>query len=228
MRYIKTKLAVAGLGCALLSSISTPAQAGCGPTIYTGTVCFMASNFCPRGYIPATGQVIPVSSETALFSLLSDRYGGNGQSSFGIPDLRGRAPVGVGQGIGLNQNITLGLMRGVQTLTLTEAQLYPHHHIYNLENMSVTGRIKVSNSPGTTGDPAGNYLAANTKAQAPQYKPSGTTTSMADDTVMGSINASSITQTTTTGESTPFYNQGPRLGLTACVADSTNLYPPRE
>lgn len=227
MRYIKTKLAVAGLGCALLSSISTPAQAGCSETIYTGTVCFMASNFCPRGYIPATGQVIAISTETALYSLLSDNYGGNGTSNFGIPDLRGRAPVGEGQGIGLYQNITLGLMRGVQTLTLTEAQLYPHHHIYDLEDMSVTGQIKVSNSPGTTGDPAGNYLAANTKAKAPQYIPSGTTTSMAQNTVSGSINVSSITQTTVTGGGAPFYNQGPRLGLTACIADSTNLYPPR-
>ena len=133
-----------GVGAALLSSISTTADAGCSPDIYTGSVCFMAANFCPRGYVQANGQVIGVNDQAALFALLGANYGGNGQSSMGIPDLRGRAPVGYGQGPGLAQAITLGLRRGVQSATISLAQLAQHAHTYDLSSLSVTGKVKAS------------------------------------------------------------------------------------
>lgn len=227
MRKIKRKLTVMGLGAALLSSLGATAEAGCSDTIYTGTVCFMAADFCPRGFIRAVGQTVAATDQTTLFALYGDLYGGNGQSTMGIPDLRGRAPVGFGQGPGMQQSISLGLERGTQVISIQASQLTPHVHTYDLEGLTVTGRIKASSNQGPSGNPAGNYLAASTQGKSPQYKKSGTKVSMAPHTVSGSINTSSITSTTATGGGFSFGNQGPRLGLTACIADSTNLFPPR-
>jgi microcystin-dependent protein len=227
MRYIKTKLTVAGIGAVLLSSISTSAQAGCNPDTYIGTVCFMATNFCPRGFLPANGAILDVRSHPALFALFGTRYGGNGSTTMGLPDLRGRAPVGTGQGVGLQFPVTLGELRGTQTTTLEVSQMAPHSHGYDLSNINVTGKIKASSATGTLGSPAGHYLAGSSVSASPQYKSTGTTTAMAANTVSGNLSTSGITSTSVTGGGNAFANQGPRLGLTACIADDGNVFPPR-
>ncbi|MDV7340349.1 tail fiber protein [Terasakiella sp. A23] len=226
MRNIKTTLTAIGLGAAMLTTMSTESEAGCSETIYTGTVCFMAADFCPRGFIKAEGQIIPISSQSALYALLGTNFGGNGSSTMGIPELRGRAPVGYGLGISMQTTITMGLQRGVQMASIGANQLAPHSHSYNLDGLTVTGKIKVSDATGTLGTPQGNYLAGSSVGASPQYKKTGTTVPMGS-TVLGSIDASDITGTTITGAGQPYPNQGPRLGLTACIADSTNLFPPR-
>jgi len=92
-----------------------------------GQLVISASNLVPQGYASCNGQILPINQNTALFSLLGTTYGGNGQTTFALPDLRGRAPIGTGQGSGLsNQN--LGEAAGVESLTLTDSQLPPHTH----------------------------------------------------------------------------------------------------
>jgi len=83
--------------------------------------------FAPTGWALCDGQLLPISQNTALFSLLGTTYGGNGQTDFALPDLRGRDIIGAGQGPGLD-NYVLGETIGNENVTLTTAQMGPHDH----------------------------------------------------------------------------------------------------
>lgn len=72
-----------------------------GENDYVGEVLLFGGNFCPRGYLPCDGQLLSISSNTALFSLLGTTFGGDGKTNFALPDLRGRTPMGIGSGTGL-------------------------------------------------------------------------------------------------------------------------------
>ncbi len=88
--------------------------------------CF-AADFAPRGWTFCNGQILPIAQNQALFSLLGTTYGGNGQTTFALPDLRGRAPFGVGAGPGLSL-INLGQVSGAMSVTLIANNLPPHVH----------------------------------------------------------------------------------------------------
>jgi microcystin-dependent protein len=90
-------------------------------------------NFAPRGWAFCQGQLLAISQNTALFSLLGTTYGGNGITTFGLPDLRGRCAVHVGQGPGLSP-YDLGQVGGTETETLTVGQIAPHPHPANCLN----------------------------------------------------------------------------------------------
>lgn len=97
---------------------------------YTGEIRMFAGNFAPRYWAFCNGQLLTISSNTALFSLLLTTYGGDGKTTFALPDLRGRAPLQQGQKAGLS-NYNLGDQGGVETVTLTTAQLPLHNHSVN-------------------------------------------------------------------------------------------------
>jgi microcystin-dependent protein len=84
-------------------------------------------NFAPRGWAFCNGQIMPISQNTALFSLLGTTYGGNGMSTFALPDLQGRAPMHPGQGAGLSPHL-LGEMDGSDFVTLLETEIPSHSH----------------------------------------------------------------------------------------------------
>src|SRR4051812_17662172 len=94
---------------------------------YLGCIFHFAGNFAPRGYMLCQGQLLSISQNTALFSILGTTYGGDGQVTFGLPDLRGRMPIGQGQGPGLSQ-IVIGELSGVENVTLTTNNLPAHNH----------------------------------------------------------------------------------------------------
>jgi len=106
-------------------------------------------NFAPRGFATCDGQILAISTNTALFSLLGTTFGGNGQSTFALPDLRGRVPVHVGQGPGLS-SYSLGESAGVENVTLSQSQVPAHSHAFNAVAAAGTTAI-----PGNT-----TYLAA--------------------------------------------------------------------
>jgi len=83
---------------------------------YLGTIIAVAFDFAPRGYLPCDGKLLPIQQNTALFSLIGTRFGGDGISNFALPDLRGRAPVGAGQGPGID-GVELGMRWGVNSAT---------------------------------------------------------------------------------------------------------------
>ncbi len=87
-------------------------------------------NFAPRGWAWCDGQLLPISQNTALFSLLGTTYGGNGKSNFALPDLQGRLPMHPGQGPGLSLH-DLGETGGSETVTLLESEIPAHSHSLN-------------------------------------------------------------------------------------------------
>lgn len=113
---------------------------------FIGQIQAFGFNFPPRGWAKCDGQLLPISQNTALFSLLGTQYGGEGITTFGLPDLRGRAPIHQGSGPGLS-NRGLGDKIGNETTTLTTVNLPAHDHSIN------------SAAEGNTDNPSGNYIA---------------------------------------------------------------------
>ncbi|MDQ2079111.1 tail fiber protein [Xanthobacteraceae bacterium Astr-EGSB] len=107
-------------------------------------------NFAPKGWAWCDGQLLPLSQNTALFSLLGTTYGGNGKSNFALPDLQGRAPMHPGQGPGLSLH-DLGETGGSETVTLLETEIPSHSHT-----------ARVSARPANENDAAGQYWATTT------------------------------------------------------------------
>src|SRR3954465_3180869 len=94
---------------------------------FIGELRLFGFNFAPRGWAMCSGQILPIAQNTALFSLLGTMYGGNGQTTFALPDLRGRAPAHVGQGPGLSPK-TQGEVAGEETHTLIATEMPAHAH----------------------------------------------------------------------------------------------------
>jgi microcystin-dependent protein len=97
---------------------------------YLGEIKMFAGNFAPQGWAKCEGQLLFIAQHSALFSLLGTTYGGDGVTTFGLPDLRGRVPIGPGNGPGL-QPIAWGQKSGTNTNTLTVNNMPPHNHTIN-------------------------------------------------------------------------------------------------
>lgn len=117
-------------------------------TLYVGQIKMFAGSFAPVGWALCDGSLLTVQGNDALFSLLGTTYGGDGRTTFGLPDLRGRIPIHYGQGAGLT-NRPLGQKSGAENFTLTEAQLPAHNH----------GAIKAIEAAATSLSPIGNVTA---------------------------------------------------------------------
>ncbi len=92
-----------------------------------GQIILFSGNFAPRGWAFCDGQLLPIAQNSALFSILGTVYGGDGRTTFGLPDLRGRAPIGPRNGPGLS-DYRLGQKGGVETVTLNQTQIPSHSH----------------------------------------------------------------------------------------------------
>src|SRR5882672_328279 len=95
--------------------------------VYLGSLMLVPYNFAPTGYAFCQGQLLPIASNTALFSLLGTTYGGNGTTTFGVPNLQGRLAVGQGQGPATS-NYVMGQTAGTETVTLATHKVPPHQH----------------------------------------------------------------------------------------------------
>src|SRR5437016_5103099 len=107
-------------------------------------------NFAPKGWAFCDGQLLPISQNTALFSLLGTTYGGDGKSTFALPDLQGNVPLHAGQGPGL-QLWDLGELQGSETITLLESEVPAHSHAI---------QAKTQNADANNPNPSGQILAA--------------------------------------------------------------------
>lgn len=124
---------------------------------YLGEVRLFASNFAPRNWEYCNGQTIAINSNTALFSLIGTKYGGNGVSTFMLPNTQSRVVLGAGQGPGLSR-YSLGEVGGVEHVKLTENQIPAHSHAL-VNNLTTHARPKVFNDEATTDEPENNYHA---------------------------------------------------------------------
>jgi microcystin-dependent protein len=104
-------------------------------------------NFPPRGWAFCDGQLLPLSQNTALFSLLGTTYGGDGKSTFALPDLQGSAPMQPGQGQGLTDRF-LGEMSGVESITLLVSEIPLHTHVYSATEEAANENNPLNNAPG--------------------------------------------------------------------------------
>jgi microcystin-dependent protein len=109
---------------------------------FIGQIKMFAGSFAPRGYSLCDGQLVPISHNTALFSLLGTTYGGDGQTTFALPDLRGRSPLHTGSGPGLTPR-SLGSRTGSEQVSLTSNQLPQHGHVA----LAASSREANSSSP---------------------------------------------------------------------------------
>ena len=130
-------------------------------------------NFAPRGWAWCDGQLMPLSQNTALFSLLGTTYGGNGKSNFALPDLQGRAPMHPGQGPGLSLH-DLGETGGSETVTLLESEIPAHSHAMRAHdidlgelNAPAANRSLAKSANATIYTPAANLVAMNAQILPP-------------------------------------------------------------
>lgn len=96
---------------------------------YVGELRLFAGTFAPRGWAFCDGRLLPISQNDALFALIGTTYGGDGQTTFALPDLRGRIPLGQGQGQGLSSHV-FGQPFGTETVTLLTTQMPAHNHLF--------------------------------------------------------------------------------------------------
>lgn len=102
---------------------------------FIGQILLFAGNFAPRGYAFCQGQILSINSNQSLFSLLGTQYGGDGRSTFGLPDLRGRVPISMGTGAGLSQR-NIGQKGGSEQVALTAAEMPSHQHAEGASTLS--------------------------------------------------------------------------------------------
>lgn len=192
-RFAYRTAVLMAIGVAGLTARSDEAAA-CSPDDWIGTVCVTAANFCPRGTVDLYGQLMAISENTALFSLISDVYGGDARTTMGMPDLRGRVPVSQGQGSGLTF-IQQGWKRGGETVTLDLEELPEHNHVATFEQVGdreFDATMSVMNAmPNQPQATAGSALS---------YKP----------IISGGLGFAFYTST----ETSPVQINGPTLGLT--------------
>ncbi len=164
---------------------------------YLGEIRIFGGNYAPRDWALCNGQVLPISQNQALFSILGTTYGGNGTTTFALPDLQGRVPLGMGQGRGLSDR-PIGQSGGAENVVLKLSEIPAHRH-----------ELRASNAAQSTDRPAGAALSA-----GGYYTSQNPATAMNPDSVSPE------------GGSEPHPNVQPFLALTFIIA-LTGIYPSR-
>ncbi|HEV7719988.1 MAG TPA: tail fiber protein [Iamia sp.] len=134
---------------------------------YLGEIRLFPYNFAPRSWAFCNGQLMSIAQSTALFSLLGTTYGGNGQTTFGLPDLRGRSALSSGQGPGL-QPYDLGEVSGVETVTLIQTEMPAHGHSVLASTSDSSAKNPSQNILGSTASPIYAAVATANAILAPQ------------------------------------------------------------
>jgi len=160
-------------------------------------------NFAPKGWAFCDGQIMPLSQNTALFSLLGTTYGGDGKSNFALPDMQGNAPMHPGQGPGLSLH-DLGETGGSETVSLLESEIPSHPHA-----------LMASSTQSSKPSPGGNALARISSGATPYVAPSGAP--------LAAFNGAALAPA---GGDQPHNNMQPYLTLNFCIA-LQGVYPPR-
>jgi microcystin-dependent protein len=176
---------------------------------FLGQIALFPYNFAPRGWARCQGQLMSISQNTALFSLLGTMYGGDGRSTFGLPDLQGRVPISYGQGPGLTDYIE-GEEIGVENVTLLSNENGIHSHSLN-----------ATTNQGNTATAANNQMASAQSGSVHTGFTNATMYTTAAPNTSFAFNAVSLT-----GGSLPHNNIQPYQVLSYCIA-LQGIYPAR-
>ena len=160
-------------------------------------------NFAPKGWAFCDGQILPLSQNTALFSLLGTTYGGDGKSNFALPNLQGNAPMHPGQGPGLSLH-DLGETGGSETVSLLESEIPSHTHT-----------LMATTQSGNQATPVANTIARGTTGFTPYLPPAGAPLVAMSDNALAPA-----------GGDQPHNNMQPYLTLNFCIA-LQGVFPPR-
>lgn len=172
------------------------------PDPFLGEITTFAGNFAPAGWALCQGQLLPIAQYEALFSLIGTTYGGDGKTTFALPDLAGRIPLHQGAGPGLSRRVT-GESGGSETVTLTSGQLAAHNHA-----------AVCSNTTGSSASPINNYWSADSGGNTGAYSTSSG----------GSMAAAAIGNS---GEGQPHNNVQPYVVINYIIA-LEGIYPSRD
>lgn len=189
--------------------------------VFLGTILAFGFNFNPRGWQLCYGQLVPISQYNALFALLGTTYGGNGTSTFALPDLRGRSLVGQGQGPGLS-GINIGEISGTETITLLANNMPIHGHPLVAANSPIAVAVSAISLKPISNDPDGgnNNFAAGGTTPNIYSEPGGTSNAV------GGVTATISGATGVAGGSQPFGSRNPYLGINFCIA-MEGIFPSR-
>jgi microcystin-dependent protein len=208
-------LAAGAVAAGLVMAAPAPAVA---QEPFIGEIRMVGFNFCPRGWAPAAGQLLPINQNQALFALLGTTYGGDGRTTFALPDLRGRVPIADGAGPGLS-NVRLGEQGGREQAQLTANELPSHGH-----DASTAVTIHASNATANSVRPGNRVLARSRIVLRPEDDrpaPRGQVhvyRSGAADVPMADAAATAETTVGDAGGSLPFSVRDPFLGIRFCIA----------
>ena len=185
---------------------------------FLGQIQAFGFNFAPRGWAFCDGQLLPISSNTALFSLLGTTFGGDGRTTFALPDLRGRSIVHCGYGPGLSE-ISWGERGGVEKIQLTQAYMPSHSHA--LTNGAANVTIYTTESAGNeTNESDGGANGFSTGGSTPGIYQENPTTA---DHVGGVVVSGNTNQA---GGNLPFNSRNPFLGIFVSIA-LVGIFPSR-
>ncbi len=184
---------------------------------FIGQIQAFGFNFAPRGWSKCDGQLLPISANTALFSLLGTTFGGDGRTTFALPDLRGRSIVHIGHGPGLSP-ITWGERGGVEQITLNQTQMPSHSH--SLSNGTANVKVFTTDNQNATAETDRGANGLGTAGSMPEiYRETPTNV---DE--LGGVEISGITNLA--GGNLPFHNRNPFLGINVCIA-MIGIFPSR-
>jgi microcystin-dependent protein len=186
---------------------------------FLGMIIIVPYNFAPLGWAFCAGQILPISQNTALFSLLGTTFGGDGQTTFALPDLRSRVPVGAGQGLGLSP-YTLGQTGGAENVSLTISELPTHTHAIALNNLAATANAR--NAAGNSQTPVGNVPAVEAAGVTATYSNAPANAVMAP----GAISVSGTATAGTAGAGLPTPILSPYQTVNYCIA-LQGIFPSR-
>jgi microcystin-dependent protein len=177
---------------------------------YLGQIILVGFNFAPVGFLPCDGRLLAIAENPALFNLIGTTYGGDGQTTFGLPDLQGRVPMNQGQGPGLSPR-TIGELGGVENVTLLTTQVPQHTHVVN--TALVTAAISCKTGAGNTASPVGNVPAGEAAGVTMTYS-----SQAADSQMGGTLNAGATASSGQTGGNFPHDNMQPFVAMQYCIA----------
>ena len=186
-------------------------------TPFIGQISTFGFNFAPQNWSLAQGQILSIAQNTALFSLLGTQYGGNGQTTFALPDLRGRVAIGQGQGPGLSNRV-IGELAGTETTTLLSTQMPQHVHSL----AGATGTLNAVDVKATEQSPQpGGYLARGVDTapmpdSIPEIYLPAAQGDPATKVPLAGVNVAGNTQIA--GGSQPFSTMQPYLVINYCIA----------
>lgn len=159
---------------------------------YLGEIRMLGCAYAPEGWLKCEGQTLPISEYDVLFNLIGITYGGDGQETFKLPDLRGRVPLHTGRGNGMAEDYPLGTQGGAEAVALTTEQLPNHKHLF-----------MASKGPGSTRNPEGNLIGSPPAVQL-----------MKRDTPSKELAPTAVAPV---GESLPHENRIPYLTVTFAI-----------